>query len=71
MDVKKENVRKDTTSCDFCNRGELNNNHNGLVYPYEEVITFKREGSGLLASICRKCLDELIKKADALNVTAS
>jgi len=50
MDVKKENVRKDTTSCDFCNRGELNNNHNGLVYPYEEVITFKREGSGLLAS---------------------
>jgi len=68
MDVKKENVIKDIVSCNFCNRGELNQNHNGLVYPYEYVITFKRDGNGLVASICRKCLDELIKKADSLNI---
>ena len=68
MDVKKENVRKDIASCNFCKRCKLNQNHNGLIYPYEEVITFKGEGSGLLATICRKCLDELIKKADSLNV---
>jgi hypothetical protein len=68
MEVKKENIRKDTTSCNFCNRGELNKYHNGLIYPYEEVITFKREGNGIVASICKQCLDELIKKAGSLNV---
>jgi hypothetical protein len=69
MDVKKENVRKDFTSCNFCNRGKLNKNHNGLIYPYEYVITFCREGNGLKATICSKCLDELIAKASSLNVT--
>jgi hypothetical protein len=39
-----------------------------LIYPYEEVITFKREGNGIVASICKQCLDELIKKAGSLNV---
>ncbi len=68
MEVKKQNVRKDSTSCNFCDKGELNSNHNGLVFPYDEVITFKKEGNGLLANICRKCIDELIKKADSLNI---
>lgn len=62
MEVKKENVRQDSASCNFCQKGELNKNHNGLIYPYENVITFKRgKGGGLSASICEDCLDELYK----------
>jgi hypothetical protein len=64
MEVNKENVRRDTTSCNFCQKGELNKNHNGLIYPYENVVTFSRgKGGGLCASICEECLDELHKKA--------
>lgn len=63
MVIIKESVRKDTTSCNFCQKGELNQYHNGLVYPYEHTITFSRgNGGGLCASICEECLDELYKK---------
>lgn len=63
MLVQRENVRKQSTSCNFCNKGELNEYHNGLRYPYEDVVTFKREGNGLCAAICEECLNELIAKA--------
>jgi len=64
MEIIKENVRRDTTSCNFCQKGELNKNQNGLVYPYENVVTFRRgKGGGLCACICEECLDELYKKA--------
>lgn len=64
MDVVKQNVRKDSTSCNFCQKAELNRLGMGLVYPYETVVTFKREnGIGLCAAICEDCLDELHSKA--------
>jgi hypothetical protein len=65
MLVQKENVRKQSTSCNFCNKGELNEYHNGLVYPYENVVVFKREGNGLSAAICEECFNELITKGKA------
>ena len=63
MVVQKENVSKQSTSCNFCNKGKLNEQHSGLRYPYENVVTFKREGGGLCAAICEECLKELIVKA--------
>lgn len=63
MLVQRENVRRQSTSCNFCNKGKLNEYHNGLRYPYEDVVTFKREGNGLCAAICEECLNELIAKA--------
>ena len=63
MEVNKENVIRDSTSCNFCKKGELNKNHNGLIYPYENVVTFSSgKGGGLCASICEECLEELYKK---------
>lgn len=63
MKVKKYSVRKDVTSCNFCNKGELSESKMSLVYPYENVVVFGREnGNGLVASICEECLDELHKK---------
>lgn len=60
MRVEIENVRKDCTSCNFCQKGELNGYHNNLIYPYENVFTFiMSTGSGLKASICEDCLNEL------------
>lgn len=62
MDVKKENVRLDIVSCNFCDGGTLNESGMGLVFPYEYVFTFKRSnGGGIKASICQNCLDELIE----------
>lgn len=64
MEIRKENVIRDTTSCNFCQKGELNKYQNGLVYQYENVVTFSRGKScGLYACICEECLDELYKKA--------
>jgi len=64
MEIKKENVIRDTASCNFCQRGGLNKNHNGLIYPYESVVTFSRgNGGGFCACICEDCLDELYKRA--------
>jgi hypothetical protein len=62
MDLKKEHVRKDNTSCNFCDRGELNQSGFGLVYPYEYVYTFKRtNANGIKVSMCEDCLNELIE----------
>lgn len=62
MIVQKLDVRKDTTSCNFCSKGQLNIHRNGLIYPYEAVYQFKREGSGLCAVMCEECLNELFLK---------
>ena len=70
MEVKLENVIKDTTSCNFCNQGVLVANekikHYGLKYPYENVVTFGRKGNGIKCSICESCLDILIKNGKKL-----
>lgn len=64
MEIRKENVILDTVSCNFCQKGVLNKKHNGLVYPYEYVVTFGGgKGGGLHACICEECLDELYKRA--------
>ena len=61
MRIKKENVRKDNISCSFCDKGNLNLIGFGLVYPYQEVITFMRSnGNGMKVSICDDCLKELM-----------
>lgn len=62
MIVRKVDIKKQSTSCNFCQRGELSTTGNSLVYPYEKVYEFSREGSGLCAAICDKCLKELIEK---------
>jgi len=67
MIVKKESVRNDTVSCNFCQKGELNRSGNNLIYPYDTVYTFKRDtGNGLCATICKECLKELHDKANHL-----
>ena len=63
MEIELEDVWKDSTSCNFCQKGELNKFGNSLIYPYKKVINFKREnGNGLCACICEECLEELYKK---------
>ena len=53
------------TSCNFCQRGELVDNH--MVRPYDYVFDFTADGSsGLAARICHHCLDELYAKAKQL-----
>ena len=64
LEIKKELVNKDYTSCNFCNRGELSKARVGLVYPYNEVITICREGGGIKISICEECLNELNKSVE-------
>lgn len=67
MIVEKINLRKESTSCNFCKKGELNTHQNGLIYPYEYVYRFKSgEGGGLLADICEECLAELKEKTRQL-----
>ena len=69
LEIKIENVVRDYTSCNFCNRGELNDSGKGLKYPYESVISFTREyGGGIKVSICKSCLDELISKTKNINI---
>ena len=64
MNIVLEDVWKDSASCNFCQKGELNKRGSSLIYPYEKVVTFNRcKGSGLKASICEECLDELHKNA--------
>lgn len=62
MDVRIA-LAKAVGSCNFCNRGELNELGLGLNYPYIEVIVFSREiGGGLTPRICADCLDEFFIK---------
>lgn len=59
MEIKKENVKQDVVSCNFCQKGALSLDKIRLIYPYENVITFKRSGSGIKVSMCEDCLKEL------------
>ena len=68
MDVKISYLKFENGSCNFCNRGELNQHGRGLVYPYKFVYEFKRSnGNGLKASICEDCLMELTTKVNIIN----
>jgi len=61
MKIKKEQVQRDLVSCSFCDKGKLNTGGYGLVYPYQEVITFVRSnGNGMKVHMCDDCLKELI-----------
>ena len=53
--------RKDLTdgACNLCNRGELNDDCNGLVYPYKYITHIKPETSGVSIRVCDECLDEI------------
>ncbi len=67
MELAIEQVVRDGTSCNFCQRGILKENAAaGFVYPYDAVLTFKRESSGLKPAICESCLDELYTKGKEL-----
>ena len=66
MEVAKVNT--EYCSCNFCDKGELKKSGIGLIYPYEYVFEFQREGNGLRPSICKDCLDELYNKVN--NITA-
>lgn len=63
MKVIKKNVIKDTQSCNFCTKGELDEKNMRLLYPYEDVYEFIRDtGNGLCACICKECAAELLNK---------
>lgn len=67
MDVLKQDVWRDNTSCNFCNKGKLSGSGMSLIYPYEVVFKFIRDsGNGLCAAICKDCLNELYEKVSAL-----
>ena len=58
MDIKRINASGE--SCNFCTNGKLIDGR--LIKPYETVIMITRSNqSGLLATICDKCLSELIE----------
>lgn len=62
MEVKIGSIGNEP-SCNFCQRGEMNFFRTGLIYPYKNVLVFKGSiGSGLSASICEECLEELYEK---------
>ena len=71
MEVSKHSVVNDNCSCNFCDRGRINLEGMGLVYPYDTVYSFKREGSGLLAFICNDCLSELRVKVGDIKFVSS
>ncbi len=57
--IVKTTVEKDGC-CNFCSRGTLAKGGRGLIYPYDEVYFFTSDAnSGLAATICRDCADEL------------
>lgn len=59
MKVTIEQVKKDGASCNFCNKGVFDAKEIKLKYPYDTVISFTGERSGLKACICRECLEDL------------
>ena len=59
MRITKLNVRKDSTCCSFCDKGELSSSGMGLSFPYETVYRIERNGNGIQAQICEECLKEL------------
>ena len=68
--MKVERVNRSGNSCNFCNKGKLDeSSHANLVYPYTHVTMFSNEGGGgLMAAICDDCLDELIAKSKMIQL---
>ena len=66
MNVKLKNVIKDNTSCNFCNKGELNDIGDNLIYPYKTIYVFQRGNNSLEAAICDECFEELYIKVKLL-----
>lgn len=61
LSIKHSTIKKEG-SCNFCNRGQLSESGDSLVFPYTQVVKVtRREGSGIAVVICDNCLDELIK----------
>lgn len=56
MNIKKENVC-DVGSCNFCNRGVLNDTKTNLVYPYSKIFVLKNETISI--KICHFCLQKI------------
>jgi hypothetical protein len=71
MEIFEHSVKEEFCSCNFCDRGSVNTSGYGLVYPYEKVYSFKRDGTGLLAFICPDCLKELQSKVNELSALSS
>ena len=55
-------------SCNFCNKGELNEIQMGLKYPYDEVIQITTRDSGHSQTfvICDDCKEILIDKLSSV-----
>ena len=52
-----EHDRKRQRSCNFCDRGILNEYGTGLDYPYDKV--FLLEGRTMSVTICEDCLNKI------------
>ena len=50
-------IAREVGSCNYCDRGILNESQNGLIYPYEYVYLIK--GKYLAPRMCESCLIEL------------
>ena len=63
MEIIKTNI-KEQGSCNFCKRGKLRKNGQGLEYPYKVVYTMTsgKAGGGLLAVVCEQCIGEIEKE---------
>lgn len=46
-------------ACNFCNRGEINERRDGLIYPYTEVTHASSDGNGVTVRFCDNCLNEV------------
>ncbi len=57
MNIEKRDLRDG--SCNFCRRGELSLDGNGLTYPYKEVTQVSSDGCGISVRFCDECLKKL------------
>lgn len=62
MKVKVIDIREEEASCNFCRSGILSQSGTSLVYPYDKVFEFRGDKSGIVATICQSCLNELKEK---------
>jgi len=56
-------------SCNYCDRGELNELQNGLIYPYKVTYHISNGGNGITPRFCLDCLVELLFKCATLKET--
>ena len=52
VDIKTEGA------CNYCDKGQLNKESNGLSYPYKKVIEIN--GTGVSTRFCSECLSHLV-----------